>query len=79
MPNSGHLRSRRFEEVLTGSAEGWFTMSSGARDVGLGVAAAGRAGRDLRVARAVKALFDTGAAGDLSDADVAAVGRLYGA
>lgn len=69
----------RFEGVLTGSTEGWFTMALGAKDVGLGVAVGRRAGRHLPLAEAVKALFDDAAAGDLSSADVAAVGRLYGA
>ena len=67
----------RFEGVLGRSTEGWFTMALGAKDVGLGVELASRAERDLPVARAVRARFDEAAGGDLSDADVAAIGRLY--
>lgn len=64
----------RFEAVLKGSEEGWFPIRLGAKDVGLAVA---QAGRGLKVAEAVKSLFDGAAAGDLASADVAAVGRVY--
>lgn len=67
----------RFDGVLGRSTEGWFSMALGAKDVRLGVEMASRAEQDLPVARAVQARFDEAAGGDLADADVAAVGRLY--
>ena len=73
---SASLRNR-FEAVLGRYTDGWFSMALGAKDVGLGVDLAGRAGMELPVARAVRARYDSAASGDLADADVAALGRLY--
>lgn len=68
----------RFDTVLAKSTEGWFPMTLGAKDAGLAVEQAAGAGRDLAVASTVRALLESGAAGPLADADVAAVARLYG-
>lgn len=67
----------RFQGVLGKATEGWFPVALGAKDVGLGVEMARAAGRALAVAEAVQAQFRSGASGDLAEADVAAIGRLY--
>lgn len=67
----------RFDAVLTGSREGWFSTALGGKDVGLGLALAGGAGRRLEIATAVEALYERAASSGLGDADVAAIGLLY--
>jgi 3-hydroxyisobutyrate dehydrogenase-like beta-hydroxyacid dehydrogenase len=65
----------RFDNVLSGSAEGWFTTELGAKDVGLALDLASPA--DLPVGLAVLDRYRQVAGGDLAGADVAAVGLGY--
>jgi 3-hydroxyisobutyrate dehydrogenase-like beta-hydroxyacid dehydrogenase len=68
----------RFEEVLTGSQEGWWATALGAKDAGLAVDIARAADVELPEATAVKGVYERAAASGLERADVAAVARLYG-
>lgn len=68
----------RFEGVLTGSGEPWWTTTLGAKDAGLAVDAAGDAGYGLRVAPAVRDSYLEAAASGHAEEDITAVGRLYG-
>lgn len=67
----------RFQEVLSGPSEGWFSMTLGAKDVGLATDLAASAGQRLPVGGTVQGLYRRAGEAGLSDADVAAVGRLY--
>lgn len=67
----------RFEGVLSGSQEGWWTTVLGAKDAGLAVDIARVAGVELPAAQVVQKLYGTAAASGLDDADIAAVTRLY--
>jgi len=67
----------RFEAVLSGAAEGWFSVALGGKDVGLALELARSAGQRLGAGEATLAAYDATAAGGLADADIAAVGRLY--
>jgi 3-hydroxyisobutyrate dehydrogenase len=69
----------RFEGVLTGAQEGWWTPGLGAKDAGLAIAIAGAAGVTLPVGEAVRRLYDRAAASGHGDADIAEVAALYGA
>ena len=67
----------RFEEILTGSQEGWWATALGAKDAGLAIEIAREADVELPEATAVKGLYERAAASGLERADVAAVARLY--
>jgi 3-hydroxyisobutyrate dehydrogenase-like beta-hydroxyacid dehydrogenase len=67
----------RFEDVLTGSQEGWWTTVLGAKDAGLALDIALGADVELPVAQVVQQLYDKAAASGLDDADIAAVTKLY--
>jgi 3-hydroxyisobutyrate dehydrogenase-like beta-hydroxyacid dehydrogenase len=67
----------RFEAILTGPQDGWWTTVLGAKDIGMAINVA-RAGHvELPEAEAVKRLYDETAASGLGHADVAAVTELY--
>jgi len=67
----------RFEGVLTGSQEGWWTTALGAKDAGLALDIARGADVELPAARAVQRLYEKAASSGLDDADIAAVTALY--
>jgi 3-hydroxyisobutyrate dehydrogenase-like beta-hydroxyacid dehydrogenase len=67
----------RFEGVLTGAQDGWWTTALGAKDAGLAVDLARAAHVELPEAQMVKQLYDRAAASGLDHADVAAVTELY--
>jgi 3-hydroxyisobutyrate dehydrogenase-like beta-hydroxyacid dehydrogenase len=67
----------RFEGVLTGSLDGWWTTTLGAKDARLAVDLARRAGVDLPGAEVAKQLYDKAAASGLGEADIAAVTEVY--
>jgi 3-hydroxyisobutyrate dehydrogenase-like beta-hydroxyacid dehydrogenase len=67
----------RFEGVLTGSQDAWWTTVLGAKDVGLAVDLARKADVELPEARVVQQLYENVASSGLSDADIAAVTELY--
>jgi 3-hydroxyisobutyrate dehydrogenase len=67
----------RFEGVLTGAQDAWWTTALGAKDAGLAVAVAHAANVELPEATVVKGLYERAAASGLEHADVAAVADLY--
>jgi 3-hydroxyisobutyrate dehydrogenase len=67
----------RFEGVLTGSQEGWWTTVLGAKDAGLALDIARGADVELPAAQVVQRLYEQAAYVGLADADIAAVTRLY--
>jgi 3-hydroxyisobutyrate dehydrogenase-like beta-hydroxyacid dehydrogenase len=67
----------RFEGILTGPQDGWWTTVLGAKDAGLAINVARGANVELPEAEAVKHLYDRAAASGLDHADVAAVSELY--
>ena len=67
----------RFEAVLTGPQDGWWTTVLGAKDAGLAINLAQAANVELPEAEAVKRLYDQAAASGLDHADIAAVADLY--
>jgi 3-hydroxyisobutyrate dehydrogenase-like beta-hydroxyacid dehydrogenase len=67
----------RFEGILAGSQDGWWTTVLGAKDAGLAINVARAASVELPEAEAVKRLYDKAAASGLDHADVAAVSGLY--
>jgi 3-hydroxyisobutyrate dehydrogenase len=67
----------RFEAVLTGPQEGWWTTVLGAKDAGLALEVAQEADVELPVASVVRDRYDKAASSGLDDADIAAVGQLY--
>jgi 3-hydroxyisobutyrate dehydrogenase-like beta-hydroxyacid dehydrogenase len=67
----------RFEDVLGGSQEGWWTTVLGAKDAGLALGIARKADVDLPVATAVQRAYEKAAASGLADEDIAAVTELY--
>jgi 3-hydroxyisobutyrate dehydrogenase len=69
--------SNRFEGVLTGSQEGWWTTGLGAKDAGLAIGIAQTAEVELPSAAVVRSLYEKAAASGLDQADVATVTRLY--
>jgi 3-hydroxyisobutyrate dehydrogenase-like beta-hydroxyacid dehydrogenase len=68
----------RFEDMLTGSQEGWWATELGAKDAGLAVDIARGADIELPEAIAVRTVYERAAASGMEHADVAAVARLYG-
>jgi 3-hydroxyisobutyrate dehydrogenase-like beta-hydroxyacid dehydrogenase len=67
----------RFEGVLTGSQEGWWTTMLGAKDAGLALDVARGAGVALPASEVVRQLYAKAASSGLDDADVATVTELY--
>jgi 3-hydroxyisobutyrate dehydrogenase-like beta-hydroxyacid dehydrogenase len=67
----------RFEAVLKGSGAAWWTTELGAKDAALAVQAAGRSAAKLRVAPAVRDLYQAAADLGFDNEDIAAVSRLY--
>ena len=67
----------RFEGVLTGELEPWWSTELGAKDAGLAVEAARRAGVDLPLAQRVEELYGAVAAAASGDDDIIAVARRY--
>ncbi|HUC21272.1 MAG TPA: NAD(P)-dependent oxidoreductase [Streptosporangiaceae bacterium] len=67
----------RFEAVLTGAQDGWWTTVLGAKDAGLAISLAQAANVELPEAEAVKRLYDQAAASGFDHADIAAVSDLY--
>lgn len=67
----------RFEAVLTGPQDGWWTTVLGAKDAGLAINLAQSANVELPEAEAVKRQYDHAAASGLGRADIAAVTDLY--
>jgi 3-hydroxyisobutyrate dehydrogenase len=67
----------RFEGVLTGAQEAWWSTVLGAKDAGLAVAVAADAGVELPVGEVVRRLYDRAAGAGYHDADIAAVTTLY--
>lgn len=67
----------RFEAVLTGPQDGWWTTVLGAKDAGLAIQLAQAANVELPEAEAVKRLYDQAAASGFDHADIAAVTDLY--
>jgi 3-hydroxyisobutyrate dehydrogenase len=69
--------NNRFEGVLTGSQDGWWTTGLGAKDSGLAIDIAHAAEVELPGASAVRSLYEKAATSGLDQADVATVTRLY--
>ena len=69
--------NNRFEDVLTGSQEGWWATALGAKDAGLALDVARAAQVELPAARAVRQRYEDAASSGLRDADIAAVSQLY--
>jgi 3-hydroxyisobutyrate dehydrogenase len=67
----------RFEGVLTGSQDGWWTTVLGAKDAGLALDVARGSGVELPAAEVVRERYLRAASSGLDDADVAAVTELY--
>lgn len=67
----------RFEAVLTGPQDGWWTTTLGAKDATLAINLAQAANVELPEAEAVKRLYDQAAASGRDHADIAAVTDLY--
>ncbi len=67
----------RFEDLLTGSQQGWWTTVLGAKDAGLALDIAHKANVELPAAQVVQQLYDKAAATGLDDADIATVTELY--
>jgi len=66
----------RFEGVLTGDLEPWWSTALGAKDAGLAVEAAQAAGVDLALARVLQELYgEVAAVGD--DDDIVAIANRY--
>lgn len=75
-PMTGGLKNR-FESVLTGPQDGWWTTVLGAKDVGLAIDIARSADVDLPAATVVQRRYEKAAASGLEQADIAAVTELY--
>jgi 3-hydroxyisobutyrate dehydrogenase-like beta-hydroxyacid dehydrogenase len=67
----------RFEGVLTGSQDPWWTTVLGAKDAGLAIDIAREADVDLPGATIVQQLYEKAAAQGLDDSDISAVTQLY--
>ncbi|GAA2344889.1 NAD(P)-dependent oxidoreductase [Dactylosporangium salmoneum] len=67
----------RFEDILTGPQESWWSTALGAKDAGLAVDIARRARVSLPAAGAVLHRYEEAASAGLRDADIAAVAELY--
>jgi len=67
----------RFDGVLTGEMEAWWTTALGAKDAGLAAGAARAAGVELPLAELVAALYRKAAESGGADEDIIAVAALY--
>jgi 3-hydroxyisobutyrate dehydrogenase-like beta-hydroxyacid dehydrogenase len=67
----------RFEGVLTGSQDPWWTTVLGTKDAGLAIDVARQADVDLPQATVMQQLYEKAAAQGLDDADISAVTQLY--
>jgi 3-hydroxyisobutyrate dehydrogenase len=67
----------RFEGILTGEQEAWWTTVLGAKDARLAAEVAADAGIDLPLAKVVRERLEAAAAAGFDDEDIAAVARLY--
>ena len=67
----------RFEGVLTGTQEAWWTTVLGAKDAALAIEIARNAGVHLPVGDVVHQLYERTAASGCDDADITAVSSLY--
>ncbi len=67
----------RFEGILTGSQDGWWTTVLGAKDAGLAIDIARGADVELPGATVVQELYEKAAASGLDQADIATVTDLY--
>jgi 3-hydroxyisobutyrate dehydrogenase len=67
----------RFEGILTGSQESWWSVQLGAKDARLAAETAKEAQVDLRLARTVHDILADAASAGLSDEDISAVARCY--
>jgi 3-hydroxyisobutyrate dehydrogenase-like beta-hydroxyacid dehydrogenase len=67
----------RFDGVLTGEMEAWWTTALGAKDAGLAAGAARAAGVDLPLAELVEALYGQAAESGAADEDIIAVAARY--
>lgn len=67
----------RFEGILTGSQDGWWTTVLGAKDAGLAIDIARGADVELPGATVVQQLYEKAAASGLDQADIATVTDLY--
>jgi 3-hydroxyisobutyrate dehydrogenase len=68
----------RFETVLAGGTDGWFSVALGRKDVDLALRLAAGAGHRLGTGEAARAAYDEAVAQGLGEADIAAVGRVHG-
>ncbi|HTJ37842.1 MAG TPA: NAD(P)-dependent oxidoreductase [Dactylosporangium sp.] len=76
-PLVGPGLQNRFEDLLTGAEEGWWSTVLGAKDAALAIEVARESGADLPVADTVRGMYERAAVSGLNEADIAAVGRLY--
>lgn len=76
-PMLGPGVKNRFEGVLQGEMEAWWTAALGAKDARLAAEAGAGAGVDLPLARTVQGLYDEAAAAGTEDDDIVAVARRY--
>jgi len=67
----------RFEGVLTGDIDPWWSTALGAKDAGLAVEAAKAAGVDLPLARLLEELYRDAAGAGGGDDDIVAVAARY--
>src|SRR5438270_2373734 len=68
----------RFDDIVSGDHDGWFSTTLGAKDVRLAEELARSHGVPLPIAGAVKRRFDEAAAQGWADADIGAVVELLG-
>ncbi len=70
--------ANRFEGIVTGELEGWWTSALGAKDARLAVAVAESAGLEVPSTDTVRRRYEEAVARGLGDEDIVAVARLYG-
>ncbi|HVW34077.1 MAG TPA: NAD-binding protein, partial [Acidimicrobiia bacterium] len=67
----------RFEGLLAGDMDPWWSTTLGAKDARLAAEAAAAAGLDLPLARTVSGLYAEAAGAGAADDDIVAVARRY--
>lgn len=67
----------RFEGVLTGDQEGWWSCALGAKDAGLAVEVVGVAGGELPLTAVAGRRYEEAASAGYAEDDIAAVAALY--
>ena len=70
--------ANRFDAVLEGAGDAWWTVELGHKDALLALDVAGSAGSTLPVLSSVRDAFDRARSAGLADEDIAAITRLYG-